>query len=312
LMALAEFGLVMPPVGAASEAEMAFLMLGEGQARLARADATLAAGPTAAYQLDDIAKTIFGREFAFPLPVIYDPAIPGAMLGKRPFKAPPDGTLAQFLADWGSVRPAIASHGKAMILTAIGGNAPDIGLDQLCGLGQVLADHWLGAPLPGDVASPTAPVASLILDGVTKVDLDAPLIALSIDEWTETLPNRERHGEAATDPVDSRTTAGVALHADAPNAQPPQVMLLAVAPDMTKRWTADALIALFDDTLSLARTRMVNAETLPLVGRILPAIYTQSMSLQGQEAPDWSVVSRDILSVALVSQLKNFTMVKEN
>ena len=138
------------------------------------------------------------------------------------------------------------------------------------------------------------------------------MIALSVDEWTETLPFLERRGERPTDPVDSRTTIGVALHADAPNAQPPQVLLLAVAPDMTKRWTAETLIALFDDTLSLARTRMVSYENLPLVGRILPAIYTQSMSLQGQEAPDWSVISRELLSVVTVEKLRNFTMVKES
>lgn len=311
LMALAEFGLVMPPVGAASEAEMAFLMLGEGRARQARADAAMATDPTAAYQLDDIAKTIFGREFTFPLPVIYDATIAGALQGKRPFTTPPDGSLPQFLADWGSVRPSLASHGKAMLLTAIGGNAPDLCLSQLCGLGQVLADHWLGAPLPADMPSPTAPVVSLIIDGATKVDLDGPLLALTVDEWTETLPNRERRGDKPTDPVDSRTTAGVALHADAPNAQPPQVLLLAVAPDLTKAWTAETLMALLDDTLSLARTRMVTAETLPLVGRILPAIYTQSMSLQGRESPDWSVVSLDQMTAALVPNLKNFTMVKE-
>ena len=311
LMALAEFGLVTPPVGVASEADMAYLMLGEGRARQARAETALAAGPTAAYQLDDIAKTIFGREFVFPLPVIYDAAIPGALQGKRPFAAPADGSLLQFLADWGSIRPSIASHGKVMLLTAVGGNAPPLCLDQLCGLGQILADHWLGAPLPADAPSPTAPVVSLIMDGATKVDLDGPLLALSVDEWTETLPYRERRGETSTDPVDSRTTAGVALHADAPNAQPPQVMLLAVAPDMSKRWNAETLIALFDDTLSLARTRMISPETLPLVGRILPAIYTQSTSLQGQPSPDWSVVSLDLVSAALVPDLKNFTMVKE-
>jgi hypothetical protein len=80
---------------------------------------------------------------------------------------------------------------------------------------------------------------------------------------------------------------------------------------MTKRWTAETLIALFDDTLSLARTRMISLETLPLVGRILPAIYTQSMSLQGREAPDWSVISRDLFAVAETPNLKNFAMVKD-
>lgn len=312
VMALAEFGLVMPPVMAASEADLAFLMLGEGRQRLQRASDAMDANPTAAYQLDEVAKTIFGREFLFPLPVVYDAALTGAMQGKRAFKAPDDGALTQFLADWGSVRPAVASHGKAMILAAVAGNAPDLGLDQLCGLGLVMADHWLGAALPADVPSPTAPVASLILDGAQTIDLDAELIAISIDEWTEMLPNCERRGAAATDPVDSRTTAGVALHADAPNTQPAQVLLLAVAPDTTKRWTPETLIALFDDTLSLARTRMVTAENLPLAGRILPAIYTQSLSLQGQAAPDWSVVVRDLVQVAQVSQLKNFTMVKGN
>ena len=309
---LAEFGLVMPPVGTASEAEMAYLMLGEGQMRLTQAQTALAAKPTAAYQIDDIAKTLLGRDFVFPLPVVYDASIPSAMLGKRPFKTPPPGSLTQFLADWGSVRPAVASHGKAQLLAAMSGHGPELGLDQLCGLGQTLADDWLGAPLPPGVPSPTAPVVSLIFDGATKIDLSAPLIALSVDEWTETLPFLERRGERPTDPVDSRTTIGVALHADAPNAQPPQVLLLAVAPDMTKRWTAETLIALFDDTLSLARTRMVSYENLPLVGRILPAIYTQSMSLQGQEAPDWSVISRELLSVVTVEKLRNFTMVKES
>ncbi|MDR7126397.1 hypothetical protein [Pseudotabrizicola sp. 4114] len=311
LMALAEFGLVLPPTGSASETDMAFLMLGEGQARLSRAEAALAAGPGAAYQLDEIAKTLFGREFLFPLPVVFDPSIPGAMQGRRAFAPPPEGALMQFLADWGSVRPAVASHGKALLLTGIAGNAAVPGLDQLCGLGQILADHWLGGPLPADTPSPTAPVATLILDGATGIDLDAPQIGLAIDEWTETLPYRERFGDAATAPVDSRTTAGVALHADAPNAQPPQVLLLAVAPDMTKRWTAETLIALFDDTLSLARTRMISLETLPLVGHILPAIYTQSMSLQGREAPDWSIIVRDLHAVALTPNLKNFAMVKD-
>ncbi len=133
-------------------------------------------------------------------------------------------------------------------------------------------------------------------------------MGLLIDEWTETMPRREALGAGSS--AISRMTAGVAIHADAPGAEPPQMLLLAVSPGGA-RWNEDLLCNLFDDLLDLAKARLVTLETLPLAGRILPAIYTQSWSLQGEDLIDWSKFIHDKQVVAATSALRNFTFTKE-
>ncbi|MFJ6572108.1 hypothetical protein ACIQNU_32360 [Streptomyces sp. NPDC091292] len=79
--------------------------------------------------------------------------------------------------------------------------------------------------------------------------LDGTLRGLVVDEWTEVIPR-------------SRQTTGVALHVDAPDAAPPQAVLLAVPPDASPTWTPDLLGATVEAALDLARLRAVDYEAL--------------------------------------------------
>ncbi len=67
---------------------------------------------------------------------------------------------------------------------------------------------------------------------------------LLIDEWTETLPT-------------TAETTGIAVHYNAPGAEPPQAMLLVVPPTATATWNGDDLIAALHETFDLARSRAV-------------------------------------------------------
>ncbi|MFP8907536.1 hypothetical protein [Streptomyces atacamensis] len=58
--------------------------------------------------------------------------------------------------------------------------------------------------------------------------LTGRLRGLIVDEWTEVVPR-------------DRQTTGFALHIDAPDAAPPQAVLLAVPPDASPTWTPELL-----------------------------------------------------------------------
>ena len=92
-----------------------------------------------------------------------------------------------------------------------------------------------------------------------QVDLAGTLAGLLLDEWVETIPNP------------SETTA-VSFHHDAPGAQPPQSILLAVNPDPSAEWSLATLEAILLETLELARLRLVDSDTLADAGQFLPAL----------------------------------------
>jgi hypothetical protein len=59
--------------------------------------------------------------------------------------------------------------------------------------------------------------------------------------------------------------------------------------------------------------RLVTLETVPLAARILPAIYTQSWSLQGEKTIDWSKFGDVFLKASAAgAPLRAFAMVEEN
>jgi hypothetical protein len=101
---------------------------------------------------------------------------------------------------------------------------------------------------------------------------------LLLDAWAETIPTREE-------------TTGIAVHYNQPNAQPPQVLLLAVAPVLTGTWTWDTLVGVMSDTLRRAKLRAVEPDQLQTsaLGHLLPAILTPVAS-----RPD-ATVSADLV-----------------
>ncbi len=121
-------------------------------------------------------------------------------------------------------------------------------------------DHWLGMEF--------APGADLVEDRVlfTAHYADQPSsgddteCGLLFDEWTEVIPA-------------DRETTGLAVHADSPDSEPPQSMLLVVPPVRTGTWDVADLVAAVTETFALARTRLVEPAHLDDTGyaQLLPA-----------------------------------------
>ena len=312
LLDLAGFGIVLPDIGTDNGASLAFLALDEGRARLARATAARAASGASAGTpevAEAVARALFGREFLLPVPVVFAPPTAEVRNGARPFAPLAPGEVERFLADAGAVRRPVGAVNKAALLTRALGRASAWEVVQICGPGERLPDHWIGRGVPASEPTPTAPVVSLVADAPDGLDLGEPIEGFLIDEWTEVMAKRERRGEQPDAPVDNRITAGVAVHADAPNAQPPQAMLLALSPD-GGRWTEERIEALLGEVLDLAQARLVTLETLPLAGRVLPAIYTQSVSLQGEPVLDLSKIRISAAELVRSPELRHFTMTR--
>lgn len=72
---------------------------------------------------------------------------------------------------------------------------------------------------------------------------------LIIDEWTETLPNREE-------------TMGLAFHYNRPNAEAPQSMLLVTPPEIKGTWDFEDIADTILSTIELSKIRAVEPEQL--------------------------------------------------
>jgi hypothetical protein len=123
---------------------------------------------------------------------------------------------------------------------------------------------------------------STVLDVAGNYDGGSVTAALVLDEWMEVVPIRARRGPDADAPVVERLTTGVTFNAMAPSARAPQAILLAIAPD-ADRWTGAAIVEVLEDTMELARLRAVTLERTNGIARIMPALYEQSWSLQGEK-----------------------------
>jgi hypothetical protein len=123
-------------------------------------------------------------------------------------------------------------------------------------------DRWIALPFEAE-DEVSIPRLSLVVQLPNGFEPDGSKAGLLIDEWVEALPA-------------SRETAGVAFHFDAPAAQAPQSILLAVPPDERPQWDLETLEAVVQETLDLAKMRTVDAAAIaedPEYGHFLPAIY---------------------------------------
>ena len=125
-------------------------------------------------------------------------------------------------------------------------------------------DSWLGAQYPTTM--------EVVHDTVSVVQhLPQPFVAASaqcgllIDEWIESVPNRQE-------------VTGLTFNFDAPNSAAPQALLLAVTPEETGSWNWDALVDTVLDTFSRARIRAVEPDALGNlagIGTLLPAVIAE-------------------------------------
>lgn len=113
-------------------------------------------------------------------------------------------------------------------------------------------DSWLGLEFP-EAAAPKKHKLSVVLHHPGEIfQAAAPSAAvpkswcgLVIDDWVEEIPGKEE-------------VTGLALNHPQPGSQPPQAMLLAVAPTSTGTWRANTLSGILEDTLRRAKQRVVD------------------------------------------------------
>ena len=67
-------------------------------------------------------------------------------------------------------------------------------------------------------------------------------------------------------------TTGLNFHYNAPNAEAPQALLLAINNQNSGDWTIDDLTNIVNDTLDLAKIRLVDLEALKDYGFVLPMV----------------------------------------
>jgi uncharacterized coiled-coil DUF342 family protein len=88
---------------------------------------------------------------------------------------------------------------------------------------------------------------------------------LLIDEWTETLPQKQE-------------VSGIAFNYDQPNSAPPSAILLAVTPAIAGKWQWNDLTATVLDTFERAKLRAVEPDIIDTIGgfsTLLPATISE-------------------------------------
>jgi hypothetical protein len=169
------------------------------------------------------------------------------------------------------VRPNCASaHDLLLAGEALQGSLPSITVAQL----PVNAgEQWVGLPFNTAVA-PKARLCTVVLTPST-IDVNAEFCGLLFDNWTEQLPGLTSVATAAFG-YDPSEITGMSFTVETPDAYPPQSILVAVAPDQTAGWSLDILCDVVQETLELAKVRMVDLGDLVRLGRVLPALHSST------------------------------------
>ena len=168
------------------------------------------------------------------------------------------------LDDWlhgaGKVRERVAAFDLVRMLAGSFGQAtPPLRPAQLP---YVAGDYWLGADYPSGY-SPTSDKVSIVFvdEFALHAGTGTARAGLVLDEWDESIP-------------EATQTTGVAFHYDAPDSSPPQCALLVVTPVESGKWTWEDIVHALDETLDLAKVRMVEPDHLQdaFYGHLLPAL----------------------------------------
>jgi hypothetical protein len=178
------------------------------------------------------------------------------------------------------VREALgAARLVALYAGALGSPRPQLAVVQLP---FVKGETWAG-PRPGSAEPPPGGRVSclLVVPRDDALDPRQGLEGLVFDEWVETVP-------AATEET------GVAFHFDNPGAEAPQAVLAAVPAAADGKWTFAQLAATVNETLDLARIRMLEPEHLPSgLGQALPAIYLTRHSENAVPSTEFANLAKD-------------------
>ena len=251
----------------------------EGERRIAEADAAAAEGPASATdrvrvraQCERLKATFGGGFRALPLFALDSSSgLPSSFGDSTSLQDGDPRAAERWLTRTARVRDGAGRLERARAA----GQALAAPLDLTLSVAQLpyeQGDRWLGLPLTAQAPARGGRVG-LVAQIPNKPDYEA-LAGLFIDEWVETIPNP------------SETTA-VAFHHDAPGAQPPQSILLAVNPDPSASWDLGTLEAILLETLELARLRLVDSDSLAAAGHFLPGLLFSHNAANDAPTPDF-------------------------
>jgi hypothetical protein len=213
----------------------------------------------------DVAGAVFGRDFRF-LPQLVAPALEEPLAGSAALVGDP-ALPRQALQQVARVRPSVGRWRSLWLYgQALGTAAPSLEVAQLPS-----ASAWAGRP-GAEIAQGTL---SLIVHRPTNASPKTGWAGLVVDEWTETVPSAVQH-------------TSISFRHEAPVAEAPQAVLLAVPPTDTPIWDVETLLDTVRETLTLAKIRGVDGPLLQSLRPFLPAIC-----LTGNTANE--TVSTDLL-----------------
>jgi hypothetical protein len=235
-------------------------VMAELERRLSEASA--ATGPV------EVLRAVFGRD----LPVMprFRPAaadLLGPALDNEPRLGPePDATVEGWLAQLTRVRqPLDAWRDVRAYARALGRAVGRPRIVQLPLERDPAPARWAALPFAGEADRPRPGLVSLALLGARPPRPDQPWAGLLLDAWPELIPAREED-------------AGVVFHFDAPGAEAPQAVLLAVPRAPAETWSYDDLEATLLHTLRLAKIRALDLSGLGEYGQLIPMTFLAANS----------------------------------
>jgi hypothetical protein len=174
---------------------------------------------------------------------------------------------------------------------ATGRDTPPLRIAQMSRAASVPA-QWVALPFGPGSPAPDAPVTSIVVEAPSELESGQSFAGLVLDEWVEIVPRQRLLRADGDEPVREPPllASGVAVHADAPGARPPQSILLALTPN-GEPWSTQLLTDTLADTLALARLRGVTLERSSRLGWVLPAMLYPAFSVTGERILDFKALA---------------------
>ena len=125
-------------------------------------------------------------------------------------------------------------------------------------------DTWLAVEFPKGTAivHDTISLLQCLPQGFQPAAVQSGLL---IDEWTETMPQRDE-------------VTGITFNFDQPNSAPPAAILLALTPELKGSWRWEDLVGTVLDTMERAKLRAVEPDMIDSLsgfGTLLPSILSE-------------------------------------
>jgi hypothetical protein len=153
-------------------------------------------------------------------------------------------------------------------------------------------DAWLAVEFPKDttIDHDTLSIVQYVPQGFNA---SKEQIGLLLDEWTESIPNKEE-------------VTGISFNYNQPNSVPPQAILLAVTPVETGHWTWNDLTDSILETFSRAKERAIepdHIDQMNIPSTLLPAILSEFSTSRTNLSLDFSLNIAAVLSSVMALDL---------